>query len=802
MTLPAGATQPTAPTVSTEPVRRSRRPRAVSPRSLINLIFGVTATAIAVAPLVSVFELNVFWRAAGGGIVLGGLVAYSSWLLKFSVGRTSLAVFVAYFLFGAPLVFSASATSGFLPSLEILRDLAFGVVTGWKSILTVEAPVVGFEPLGVTPYLLGLLGSSVAVSFALRLEKYALTLAPIGIVFALAIAFSTFTPVVPVLIGALLAAVMLGWCAWRAATSRMDALNAETLDHGEHPALPGGSKRTVVSLASAAGVLLVSALVTVMAVGPVLQSWPRAVLRDTVVPPLDFHDYPSPLQAFRGIVEDGADRTLFTVTGLPEGTSIRLASLDMYDGIVYRVSGSGGDGSGEFARVGTDVQTDEQGQAVQLDVSVTDLNSEWVPTVGTLDAISFDGPNAAALADSAHYNRSTGSVLVTTPLTTGDSYSIDVIVPPVADDKTLAEAGIAGFTTPQPPSVPAEALEIMEAAIEGASTPIEQLRALEGYLRTEGFFSHGLEGEVASRSGHTQDRVASLFKGQQMIGDEEQYAVAMALMVSQLGMPVRVVMGYSPEIVAGAAVEVTGDDVDVWVEVPFEGEGWVAFRPTPPEDQVPMEEVPEDSQRPQEQVLQPPPDPQPPVELPPQPPVEEVLDEEKPETLEWLWAILRVVGSVLGVVLLILIPGLVLSILKARRRRKRRAAAEPSDRFDGAWHEVVDAAVDSGSQLPLGATRHEDASALAAEAGDGTLVLLAARADNAVFAAGDPSQESVDIYWGEAKLAAKRFRRRTWRSSIRAFYSPASIVRELRRRHETPKNRAPAKPVRRDGDRA
>ena len=62
-----------------------------------------------------------------------------------------------------------------------------------------------------------------------------------------------------------------------------------------------------------------------------------------------------------------------------------------------------------------------------------------------------------------------------------------------------------------------------------AETDIERVRALETYFAEGGFFSHGLEGEVLSRAGHTAERIATLLGGDQMIGDDEQYAVVMAL---------------------------------------------------------------------------------------------------------------------------------------------------------------------------------------------------------------------------------------------------------------------------------
>ena len=66
----------------------------------------------------------------------------------------------------------------------------------------------------------------------------------------------------------------------------------------------------------------------------------------------------------------------------------------------------------------------------------------------------------------------------------------------------------------------------------------------------------------------------------------------MALMARELGIPAVVMMGFhagegdpdvrDPFVASGATVH-------AWVEVAFEGFGWVSFDPTPPEDNVPEE---------------------------------------------------------------------------------------------------------------------------------------------------------------------------------------------------------------------
>ncbi len=86
---------------------------------------------------------------------------------------------------------------------------------------------------------------------------------------------------------------------------------------------------------------------------------------------------------------------------------------------------------------------------------------------------------------------------------------------------------------------------------------------------------------MPSLPGHGYWRLTEMLD-KQLVGDDEQYAVAMALMLAKIGVPARVVMGFRPAAADPATeIAVTGKDVRAWVEVPFDGFGWVAFDPHP-----------------------------------------------------------------------------------------------------------------------------------------------------------------------------------------------------------------------------
>ncbi|WP_244632354.1 transglutaminase-like domain-containing protein [Microbacterium sp. Se63.02b] len=370
----------------------------------------------------------------------------------------------------------------------------------------------------------------------------------------------------------------------------------------------GAHMRTRRLLAGVA-VLAVAAGTGVAASAIATPAQPRHVFRDVIIPPFDIRDYPSPLQAFRKNVRDEADKTLFTVQGLPKDARIRTAVMDQFDGMVYNVTDGGPTSSSAFAPLRSNMAPEAEGVPVTLKFAIDGYRGVWMPTAGELSEIHFEGDRAEDLRRGTFVNTVTGTAVATPKLGAGDEYVVDAVMPAVPDDEQLAEVPFGKVTMPKPSNVPEELTSLAAETVTDAETPIEQVRALENLLSEGGFFSHGLEGEVLSRAGHTAERISTLVGAEQMIGDDEQYAVAMALLAGQLDIPARVVMGYYPdEEQAGEAVfAATGDNVHAWVEVNFEGVGWVTFNPTPPEDQVPNDQNTKPRVDPKPQVLQPPP---------------------------------------------------------------------------------------------------------------------------------------------------------------------------------------------------
>jgi hypothetical protein len=717
---------------------------------------------LALVPFLPVFGTARLVAAALGGVLLGAAVAVVGAARRWGVLPVLAAVAVVLVLFsglGAP----TTALAGIVPTPETIGAVGQGVVTSWKDIVTVLPPLGAGGNLLTAPYLLGLVATCVSVTVAIRTRRPAWALVPPAVVLVAAILLGTVDVTTSVPLGLLLAAVGLVWASWR--TGRM---------HSGRWAGVGALVAVGAVVGAAAGMLAPPA--------------DRLVLRERVEPPPDIHDYASPLAGFREYVKDHREEPILTVEGLPAGAQVRVATLDAYDGTAWAVADPQQSGSGEYMRIGERIEPELVDGLHEVEVTVGEYAGVWVPVLGTPYDVNFTGAEAEDLTRSFFFNRSTGTGLTTAGLGTGDTYEVLAAVPERPTNTELEGAPLADV--PLPEVTYPDVVTTVAAAMTGdASTNIARIQAVEQGLQA-GYFSHGLEGETPSLPGHGAARLDSLLGGEDpMVGDEEQYAAAMGLILRSMSVPARVVMGFDVPDGADGATELTGDDVTAWVEVPFEGHGWVPFYPTPDEDRIWQEESPLPQNRPQPQVLQPPPPAQEPPDAPPSDRQDVEIDDDDEKDEAAFPVALLVAAAAAGVLLLLLAPLLVILAVKLRRRRRRRTRGTPSTRVAGGWAEIVDAAADLGVEVSRTATRsqaaHEMVAALAAP-GDATrrqrrtapvdasgarAADLAGRADAGTFGPAEPDEHHVTTYWGEVEATLTRLRtavgrRRWWRSRV------------------------------------
>lgn len=755
-------------TASAPPAAAALPPR----RWVADLSAVVLLLAIPIIGFQPTFGGPSYLVAAFGALAIGVALGVLGTLLRWGILLLSGATVVAYFLLGGALALPHTTVAGVIPTLETLRLLALGSIESWKKLLTTVAPVASADGHLIVPFLLALVAGVLTASLALRARHAAWALLPAAAFLAVEIALGTSQPFVPIVQGVAFGLIAVVWLAIRQAW--LPQVAAVAVGERASSTRPAVVRRALLG----AAVIAIAAVAGVATSAFAAPSSPRYVLRDVVIPPFDIREFPSPLQSFRAFVRDYPDEALFTVSGLPEEARVRLATMDAYNGTVYNVSDSGAGSSSAFSPVRTNMSADAEGTPATLHIEIGAFDDVWMPDAGAVQSITFDGDRADDLRRTAHYNEATSTGVVTAGLAEGDAYTIETVIPDVPSDEALADAAFAPLALRDQEGVPQDIAELASTTVADATTPIEQVRALQTMLSEGGYFSHGLEGQPLSRAGHGAERITTLLGAEQMVGDDEQYATAMALLAREIGIPARVVMGFYPgEEQRGPVFEANGDTLHAWVEVAFDGHGWVPFDPTPPEDQIPSDQTTKPKADPKPQVLQPPPPPQEPVDLPPTMTDDRGSDDDEGFDAALIWLIVALGLGTIGILFVLLAPLVVIGALKAARRRQRRSAERAADRISGGWDELVDRAADHGAPVRPGGTRREDAGILSAAFAEPRVATLASRADTEVFGPTEPTAADVEEFWTQVdEIVGGMGRGRSWWHRLGARLSVRSLL--------------------------
>jgi hypothetical protein len=740
---------------------RWRHPALVDAFAVLGLVLA------AVTAFADTFDgwgfLGVAAVGAAAGIGSAALVIARGWPWWTLPGP----MVVAALLLGPPAALR-SAPSGPVPGVGATRALGELLVHGWKDLLTTLPPVDGAGRLSALPFFLALAAGAVGYLLATRSWRPFL---PVVVPAALAVAVIALgvADVVGIFVRAL--ALFAGAVVWGTVRRR----RLQSTGRG------GGRRRVLTGLA-----LLTASAVLVGVAAPTITApaASRTVLRDRVIVPVALSDQPSPLSSFRRfrpVSADLADQLLFTVTGVPAGTPVRLATVDRYAGSVWAAgtgARSGGltDGSG-FLRVGVRIPVTAPGTIVSAQftigaayAAVPDLRV-WLPDVGLVTKVAFDGPPAALREEDLRYNPSTGAALVVGGLAAGDTYRVDAVLPTVV---LPARPGPVG-----PPTASAEntgpAPKYLALAAPAGANPIDQIRAVAERLRSTGAYTDGAGEESTFLPGHSVGRLTQFLGENSPAGNDEQYAAALAVCAAYVGLPSRVVVGAVP----GSDGVVRGRDVRAWVEVQVDASTWWTITPDefiPARDKHPVVRQPSPQDNTQAAVVPPP------NALRPPSSVEGFsLDDsssgrtrEEVEAQRWVmppWLVLALkIASV--PIITVLAWTLLLVGAKASRRASRRRRGSPTHRVLGGWDEVIDTLRDAGAEVSTRQTRSEVGGAVP---GLG-LREVAGQVDLLAFGPTRPSEaDAVNVWAQVARVRAQVAAGQSWRDRWRAAVSMRSV---------------------------
>lgn len=809
-------------------IRQTRRTRL----TLGTAAFMATAAGIGAVGMWPIYEDEWFVVMATSAIILSIAAGLLALVRSWAWWRTAVLFGVIFVVAGIPLAVPAVLTDS-SQLLSALVAVVSAPITGPNNLLTLELPLGTYQATLAPAFLVLVVAPGTALVLGAGSARWwgaaapvALTPAAFGIVFGATSATSgsagllSAAGVREAAIGIAACATLLLWFLWRAATVRRLALR----DAGGVRQRP--ARRAAIGRAGMATGMLAVGVVVAIALTPMLTAaHPRTVPRSVTEPVIRIAQEPSPLSTYRAMF--GAqtyDEVLFRITATG-ADRVRLATLSFYDGQMARVTDPGtglADQSTAYIRVPS-ARMPVLGDSVRADVVIDAYAGIWVPTVGTVRAIAFEGPDRASLADGFFYDAAAGSGINTSPAYgAGTAYTI--LASPDASSATRMELSAATPPRSAPtldetvvPASLTQWIRLQEAGGSGAG-----LEELITRLRERGYLSHALETPPAdaawvtdlgdytfapSRAGHSTDRIDSLFTAlverqtQQpgatdaelvaAAGDDEQFAVAAAMIADQLGFPSRIVLGArlrDADAAAGAVAppcedgECRGRNITAWVEVQDVSGAWIPVDVTP-QHEIPMDAVIDQRRDPENatdveseraEVVQPP-------DADPADADPRTTDEEETGLdLSVLVAAIRLAGGILLVLGVLLGPLAAIVAVKAWRRRRRRRAPAPADRIAGGWDEWVDATIDRGASIPAAHTRTEIVEAAGGSQDAHTLATLA---DRASFASDSPRDEDAAQFW----LLVDRERERlgglgSRRDRLRAALSLRSLRRGRRSR--------------------
>ncbi len=786
------------------------------------------------------------------GVVVGVLVAVGGRILRLPWWIDGLAAVVLYFVLAVPFAIPSLFPGRLFP--QGLAEAAAGVVVGWKQLVTLDLPLGDYEAVLIPLLVVTLFGAYAATRVAVS-ARAAAVVAPIILVamFGFGVAFGTsailepyalgFLPSLPwigtlavyqvLIVGAvLLILVTLAWLAILSRRTRRRAIARSAGVAWTSITVNSASGWALLRRAGFGAGMILLALAVAGSVAVPAMGLGRSVIRDAAQPIALTAEQGSPLSAYRTWFGDAEyDAPLFTVTA-PEGVDrLRIAVMGDYDGTQFSVSDA--DDGSRFTRLPG--ASAEGGTAVTVNVD-SGYALPWIPTPGDVrGAVEFPNGDDRTidLEDALYYADDQSNVVSLTPNGDGTEGLRAGDVVTVTGQTVSDAADLVRATAPSGPLHGVDAAAYPELlqwiAMQSPAANGTGLLDLIDALRSRGYLSHSLLDGASSawfadlservpgltaeesRSGHSVSRIEALFQqlidrqqqagplpadGDQSayvagIGDDEQFAVAGALIAWAEGFDARVVLGVhltedaamlppdgsTPSVPActpsGGSTVCDGRNVAAWIEIKA-GSEWVPIDTSPQVTNLPQttnegEQPPPHGTQPERPAVD---TLDPPVGAHADGGPSAADDAPGPAAATGLYPALRIVGLSAGAVGLLLLPPLVLLVAK-RIRRARRRVGDPEVSIVGAWDEYLDDCVDLGLVDAPRGTRRQVATAI----GRPVAAQLAAVADLAVFGETVPVETQRDLAWSLVDRERSTLRRGVpFMQRVRAALAPASFL--------------------------
>ena len=263
--------------------------------------------------------------------------------------------------------------------------------------------------------------------------------------------------------------------------------------------------------------------------------------------PFDPLQTPSPLVTFKGnLAEVRAEEVAFTVEGSPQVTRFPVATLAVFDGVVWAVA------DGRQGSAGRRVPTCELQNARarrtrysptrwKLTFTIGRLRDPWLPRAGWVTSVESERANP-----DYRLNIDTGTLAVNGGLRPGEQFTVRSRPAPAVEELDPAlgrELGTHGGYTRLPDEYPYMS-NLFNRVTEGSDSGLDRMLRISRRLVTEGFYTDGND----APPGHSYRRISTFLGDLTAVqGYGEQYAAAAAVLARAGGVPTRVVLGYQIE---------------------------------------------------------------------------------------------------------------------------------------------------------------------------------------------------------------------------------------------------------------
>ncbi|MEP7113140.1 MAG: transglutaminaseTgpA domain-containing protein [Ilumatobacteraceae bacterium] len=471
------------------------------------------------------------------------LLKVTVWL-ALPTGLVALAILVG-------LIYYRDSTRFGLPTGDTIEQFRISMRLVWRQFPRAVSPVPSEGSFAVAATTALAVCAWLADSFAFRAFGRAEAVVPAGVVFIFTSALGVDRN--RVLVAALwVGAAILTIAALRIAHTRDDS------------AWMGKRRQSLWSALPAAVACALFATTGAVALAPQLPGAGDKALLDTRNRDGDVTEVVSPLVDIRSRLVNRGNVELFTVaTDTPR--YLALTALGQFDGT-------------RWSTLPEDTRPADSALSVPLaDAEFLNQRITIKKLGGSLAPASRTAVSAAWQGRTLLWANEAGALYVDGGLEPGYQYQVTAADNDPTVDQ-LRSASIDRAPDPVyydlPRSLPQEVRDLAQAISAQATTPYDKARALQDWFRTQ------FEYSTTVQRGHSNDAMLNFLSIKK--GYCEQFSGTFAAMARAVGLPTRVMVGFTPGILrADSLYHVAGRHAHAWDEVWFDGYGWVLFDPTP-----------------------------------------------------------------------------------------------------------------------------------------------------------------------------------------------------------------------------